>query len=151
LQQKNAMFAAGKSMMNVTKDNDQQWPSALVAINKLDGELQSKGIPASERYSGIDNKNSVLHALDPIIAYQSSAAGVSDALSKVDEDKSWMPFSAKNQIIDNFKAGSYSGKNRAQGEQVLKDGLKNGFLDEQTVKDLAVAYGYAKPSQKVSP
>jgi hypothetical protein len=67
LQQENAVLAAGKNMMGVTKDDDTQWPSALVAVNKLDAELQAKGVPASERYSGIDNKNSVLHAITPFI------------------------------------------------------------------------------------
>lgn len=67
LQQENAMLAAGKNMLGVTKEDDTQWPTALVAINKFDEEQRAKGIPASSRYAGIDNKDSVLHALTPFI------------------------------------------------------------------------------------
>lgn len=143
--QQNAMFTAAQDIL--AKDK-QIYPSAIGAIDKLDGELQAKGIPASERYAGIDNKNSVLHALDPFIAARDTPQAIADSLAKVDEDKpsvfSLIPgHTEKFKIISDFQSGKYSGENKAAGETALKQSIMNG-LDAQTAKDLAVAYGYAK-------
>lgn len=147
-----AVLDAGKEML---LDDKEQWPSALVAITNLDERLKAEKIPASERYSGIENKNSVLHALDPFIMQEQSATAVQDALSKIDKPSWLFNLSPKRaaltrKIINNFEDGLYSGDDaaKAEGYNVLKRGVTEGYLDRENFINLAIAYGYAKPPRK---
>ncbi len=142
-----AVLDAGKSILLEDKE---AWPSGLVAMTKLDDELKAKGIPSSERYAGMDNKNSILHALDPMIAAKNSPDAIAEALAKVESDKpSIFAYATTHRavvtrnLISDFQNGKYTNDKDA-GELALKAAILNGTLDEQTAKDMAVAYGYAK-------
>lgn len=146
-----AVLDAGKSRMDEDKS---AWPSGLVAMTKMDNELKQKGIPASDRYDGIDNKNSILHALDPLISARDTPQAIADALSKIDEAKPGFVGAAlegpsrmqKRLLINDFQSGKYTA-DKAAGEKAIKTSYLNGDINDDDAMNMAIAYGYAAPKK----